>query len=220
MSQRKYDYDHHQAIAARQRVSSIIDAVKPEDLVVAIKGAASLRGMILGYVAELMFERHLPNRYAEIFDDHIMSHDDHDRSSNKSDRSLMYKGKTFGIQLKSIQTNSIAMEISKKRLRATVQNDGSDRRDVLLSDGTCVNTTCYRVGDYDILAVPLFPFTGSWEFAYKLNKNCRRSKSNKYTPTQKRELLATTEIISWPLEDDWTTDLMGLIAACPIAEDD
>lgn len=218
MSRKKYDWDHEGAIAARERVSTIIDAIDADDLVVAIKNAPSLRGMILGYIAEIMFERHLPAHYDVILEEHIESHDDHDRKANKSDRTLSYNGKPVGIQLKSIQTNSIAYDPSVHKLRATVQNDGSDKRDVLLPDGSSVTTTCYRVGDYDILAVPLFPFTGKWEFAYKTNDSCRRSTSKKYTSVQQAELLATTEIITWPLDNDWTTNLMDIIEPHSIVE--
>lgn len=220
MGRNKYDFKHDLAMLARDRVATIIDAIAPEDLVSAIKEAPSLRGMILGYVAELMFERHLPQNYDVIMIDHISSHDDHDRKTNKSDRTLTYNGKPVRIQLKSIQTNSIAHDLRANKLRATVQNDGSDRRDVILSDGSIVNTTCYRVGDYDILAVPLFPFTGEWDFAYKRNSECRRSTSRKYTLEQQQELLATTEIISWPLGDEWTTNLMSLVDPHSVVEVD
>ncbi len=52
--------DDPAAIAARERVKMMIDAIPPESLVEAIKKAPSLRGMILGYIAELMFERRVP----------------------------------------------------------------------------------------------------------------------------------------------------------------
>lgn len=220
MGTKKYDYDHEDAIAARKRVSTIIDAVAPDDLVTAIKAAPSLRGMILGYVAELMFEKHLPLCYDVILEEHIESHDDHDRKANKSDRTLSYKESLIGIQLKSIQTNTLGFELESKKLRALVQNDGSDTRSVTFSDGSSVKTVCYLVGEYDILAVPLFPFTGEWNFAYKRNSECRRSNHKDYSELQKSELLATTEIITWPLGPDWTMDLIQLIDPHSVVEVD
>src|SRR5262249_22676385 len=89
--------------------------------------------------------------------------------------------------------------------------DASDRRDVILGDGSVVNTTCYLRGEYDILAVPLFPFTGTWEFAYKRNEDCRACTSKKYTQYQQSQLLATTEKITWPLTDDWHLNLLDLL---------
>ena len=167
--------------------------------------------MILGYIAELMFEKYVPETYPVILSEHIEHHDDHDRSANKADRTITYNGRRYGVQLKSIQTNSIARCGRDGVLIASVQNDASDRRLVILPDGTSVETTCYKRGDYDILAVPLFPFSGNWTFAYKRNVDCRASTSKKYTPEQAFHLLSTTEEITWPLTDGWTTDLLSLL---------
>ncbi len=198
--------DHRLAVAARERVSTIVDAIPPEDLVLAIKRAPSLRGMILGYIAEEMFGKTVL-RDPRITD--VRQHDDHDRENNKVDTDFVFEGRRVSIQLKSLQTNSIVWREDLQALHGVVQNDGSDKRDVRLPNGDVVTTTNYRVGDYHILAVPLFPFTGTWEFAYKLNRNCRLTTSNKYTPEQQRYLLATTEEITYPLTDHWSTDLFA-----------
>ncbi len=205
--------DDPDAILARSRVMTMIDAIPPEDLVSSIKRAPSLRGMILGYIAEEMFEKHVPEKYKSVLAEHLEKHDDHDREVNKSDRTITYKGRRYGIQLKSMQTNSIGRNVETGHLQADVQNDASDARSVILSDGTSVITTCYVRGEYDLLAVPLFPFTGKWDYAYKKNINCRTSRSKKYTEFQAQHLLATTEKITWPLSDDWHEDLIGLLDA-------
>jgi len=185
-------------------VVTIIDSIPPEDLVQAIKRAPSLRGMMLGYIAEEMFLKFLRKNRA-VSD--LRQHDDHDRSMNKADVDFLIGGKRVSVQLKSIQTNSICFRSDLSILHASVQNDGSDKREVLLEDGEVVLTTNYRVGDYDVLAVPLFPFTGQWDFAYKLNRSCRRTTSTKYTANQQRQLLSTMEQITYPLTDHWSTDL-------------
>jgi hypothetical protein len=190
-------------------VREIIDQVTAEELVAAIKRAPSLRGMILGYIAEEMFEVHVLNTVDGVTD--VRKHDDHDRTLNKCDRDFIYGGRRYTVQLKSIQTNSIKFDSASNRLVAVVQNDGSDRRAVTLSNGKTIETTNYKVGDYDILAVPLFPFTGNWTFAYKTNNSCRRTRSRKYEPADREFLLATTEEISYPLDDGWTTDLRLLL---------
>lgn len=220
---RRLDRNDAEAASARARVSTMIDAIEPEQLVASIKRAPSLRGMILGYVAEQMFEVHVPRRYDLILADDIIHHDDHDRSANKSDRTITFNGRRYGIQLKSMQTNSIARNVGSGLLEACVQNDASDRRDVRLADGHVVNTTCYLRGEYDILAVPLFPFTGTWEFAYKRNEDCAPTSSPKYSEYERRFLLATTENISWPLGDEWHTNLMDLLtpeAGSPVGAPD
>jgi hypothetical protein len=189
----------------------MIDAVEPERLVASIKRAPSLRGMILGYIAEEMFATHVPSRYPVIPADDIVHHDDHNRSENKSDRTVRYKDRLYGIQLKSIQTNSIARNLITGIIEADVQNDASDRRDVVFEDGHVVNTTCYLKGEYDILAVPLFPFTGTWEFAYKRNEDCNLTESPRYSEYERQFLLATTERICWPLSNEWHTNLLDLL---------
>lgn len=207
----RHDRNDPEAKAARDRVITIIDSVSPEDLVTSIKRAPSLRGMILGYIAEEMFEKYVPEKYGFISSEDIEKHDDHDRQFNKSDRTIKNTGRLYRIQLKSIQTNSIKRNLDTGLLQADVQNDASDSRPVSLPNGKSVTTTCYARGDYDILAVPLFPFTGEWNYAYKRNIDCRSTTSKKYTEEEAKFLLATTEIITWPLTDDWTMNLGDLL---------
>ena len=199
--------DHPAAVEARARVVTIIDSIPPEDLVYAIKRAPSLRGMMLGYIAEEMFLKFL-RRNGDVSD--LRQHDDHDRSMNKADVDFLIGGNRISVQLKSIQTNSICYRSDLSVLHASVQNDGSDKREVILEGGEIVLTTNYRVGDYDVLAVPLFPLTGAWDFAYKLNRSCRRTTSAKYTVNQQRQLLSTMEEVTYPLTDHWSTDLMAV----------
>ncbi|PJK01414.1 hypothetical protein CO615_03800 [Lysobacteraceae bacterium NML75-0749] len=165
--------------------------------------------MILGYIAEEMFEKHVLNKNPDI--SHIQKHDDHDRSVNKSDRDFRYNGRKYSIQLKSVQTNSIAWLPEDEVLVADVQNDASDRRAITLPNGNKVETTNYAIGDYDILAVPLFPFSGEWKFAYKRNRDCRLTDSKKYDEKDRQYLLSTTEKLHYPLSDGWTTDLPSLL---------
>ena len=204
----KYDKEHPQVIEAKARVPSIIDSIDPADLALAIKNSPSLRGMIMGYIAEVKFEKEVLEKIPEITD--IREFDDHNRAENKSDRAFRYNSRVFGVQLKSIQTNSIKWSNDSSVLIADIQNDGSDKRIVALPNGNSVNTTNYRKGDYEILAVPLFPYTNDWSFAYKLNRDCRTTASPKYSEEDRQYLLATTERISFPLSSDWETDLLEI----------
>jgi hypothetical protein len=209
----KYNKDDPEAISARDRVITIIDSVSPEDLVMSIKRAPSLRGMILGYIAEEMFEKYVPQKYGFINSEDIKAHDDHDRRFNKSDRTIHFNNRLYRVQLKSIQTNSITRNLETGLLQANVQNDASDSRLIKLPNDNSVTTTCYARGDYDILAVPLFPFLGEWVYAYKRNIDCRPTTSKKYTAEDSKYLLSTTEIITWPLTDEWHIDLSDLLDA-------
>jgi hypothetical protein len=200
--------EHGEAVKARGRVPTIIDSISPEDLVAAIKRAPSLRGMILGYIAEEMFEKFVLEPIEHVND--VRKFDDHDRTSNKADRDFIYNNRRYTVQLKSIQTNSIVWRSDLQCLAADIQNDGSDKRDVRLPNGNVVQTTDYKIGDYDILAVPLYPFTGTWEFAYKRNSDCRITTSPKYSDEDRQYLLSTMEQITFPITDEWTTDLLSL----------
>lgn len=88
--------------------------------------------MMLGYIAEEMFTKHLIEC---IGIDDLRQHDDHDRDVNKADVDFLIDGRRVSVQLKSIQTNSICFRHDLNALHATVQNDGSDKRDVRLDGG-------------------------------------------------------------------------------------
>lgn len=82
-----------------------------------------------------------------------------------------------------------------------------------MPNGDQIETTCYVRGEYDILAVSIQPFVGTWKFALKKNKDLQRSSYGRYTEAQREYLLATSETIIYPLqlESGWTTDLLSLL---------
>lgn len=162
----------------------------------------------MGYYSETKFERYVLRKLAGATA--ISKDDDHKKS--KSDRRFRFKGREYTVQVKSVQTHSL--KDRESRVVAVVQNDASDSRKVRLPTGRTITTTCYQVGEYDILAVPLYPFTGDWkDFAYIRNTDLHRSRYRKYTEEERACLLATTEPISWPLDPPWTTDLLSLLDA-------
>jgi hypothetical protein len=178
--------------------------IENEALMQLLKENPSLRGMTYGYVAEAAFVKFLERLGIK---EHFKP-DDHKKT--KSDRTFNMRGKQYTIQLKSLQTNSIR-EVEPGRFTAKVQNDASDARRIKLPNGKKIVTTCYLVGEYDVLGVSLQPFAGEWRFAFKKNKDLRRTTSNKYTPYAQKFLLATLEDISFPLSPDWTEDLLSLL---------
>lgn len=210
--------DHELAISARQQSSNAIDSMDPTDLYTMIKSAPSLRGMVAGYIAETQFIKMLSTN-SDVSD--IRIHDDHDRTNNKADVDFVMLGQRVSVQLKSIQTNSIAWRSDLNCLYAIVQNDGSDRRTITLPSGNTVSTTNYMIGQYDILAVPLFNFTGTWEFAYKLNRDCRKTKSSKYSSLQQQYLLSTREPITYPIDcTQWFLQLSDAVVKLGNAQDE
>lgn len=156
----------------------------------------SLRSFMSGYTAEMKCRRIW-------FDEddrasNVMKYNDHDRNK-KGDIALDYKGHTFTIEVKSLQTASVKTKAGIKS--GKVQCDASDRRKVKFDDGAEVETTCLKVGEFDLIAVNLFAFYGEWKFAFARNNDLPRTKSKKYTPEQKNVLLATMINITDPPAD-------------------
>jgi len=190
----------------------------------------SLRGMMLGYLAE--------KKLRDIFEaDHrataTRKDDDHDRKK-KGDLVVTYRDQEFKIEVKSLQTNSIAIQSgaewvkkivkeggkyvenrkfdavwSANRLsvkyRGHVQCDASDRRTILVGNKS-VNTTCLKVGEFDILAAGIFSFREEWDFGFALNRDLPRSAYSKYPPEIRNKLLKSLVPVTWPLGPPFVSD--------------
>lgn len=168
----------------------------------------SLRGMLLGYVAEMKLEQFL---CAIPGVTHSAKVDDHDRS-RKGDRVVTYKDTPISVEVKSLQTNSVRNVGGRWTGKAQV--DASDRRDVILPNGSKVNTTCLRSGEFDLLAVNLFAFGGQeWRFVFAKGDDLPKTSFSKYTPMQRKHLLATSVPISWPPERPFVQDPRPLLEA-------
>ncbi len=199
-------------MATDQQLEAVLENIRnprnwadSETIFQVIRDNPSLRGFVYGYVSEMEFERYYLKSRKGI--ESFSKDDDHQKT--KSDRTVIFKGKPISIQVKSIQTNSI--RFANGSFVAKVQNDASDRRRVTLPNGAKLETTCYLVGEYDILAVSLHPFTGKWRFAFKENSKLQRTTSKKYTAAQQRHLLATLETIQFPLGRTWTDDFDAIL---------
>jgi len=84
--------------------------ITPEELTELVDNNPSLRGMILGYLAELKLEK-LWLSGSQVSD--VTKHDDHDREK-KGDRVIRYKGQEFVFESKSLQTAGV--QKTKERL--------------------------------------------------------------------------------------------------------
>ena len=163
-----------------------------EELTQVVDENPSLRGMILGYLAELKLEKMWLQRESV---SNISKHDDHDRRK-KGDRVITYRGKEFIFESKSLQTNTIRK--TDDGWVARTQVDASDRRKVTLPNGSKLNTTCLLRSEFDILAVNIFAFEEKWRFVFAKNSSLPTSAYAKYTEYQKRHLLATLVTVHWP----------------------
>lgn len=180
-------------------------SVTPDELTALVDENPSLRGILLGYVAEL--------KLREIFDSHprisrTVKYDDHDRT-RKSDRVIEYRGREFSVEAKSLQTNSIRKE--GDRFVAVAQVDGSDRRTIVLPGGKKLTTTLLLRGQFDLLAVNCFAFRNEWRFAFALNSDLPCSTYRKYKPAQRKMLIASLVRVTWPPEPPFVEDPFPLI---------
>lgn len=164
----------------------------PEELTKLVEDNPSLRGMILGYLAELKLEKLWlsGDNVSE-----VTKHDDHDRKK-KGDRVIRYKGQEFIFESKSLQSATI--EKTQEGWKGKAQVDASDRREIVLPDNSRVTTTCLLKGEFDILAVNVFAFEEKWRFVFAKNSDLPMSGYRKYSPYQRQHLLATLVTVHWP----------------------
>jgi hypothetical protein len=165
----------------------------------------SMRGLMFGYVAEYKLRK---MHFSDPVFQNVHKADDHDRR-RKGDLTVMYKGREFKIESKSLQTNSITK--TDTGYEGKYQCDASDRRTIKLRGGRSVETTCLRAGEFDIIAVNLFAFEEKWRFAFALNADLPRSSYRKYPPAVRRQLLATLMPVTLPLAPPYTEGPIPLL---------
>lgn len=200
-----------------QSLRTVLERIKdpqawtdPDHLLQVLRERPSVRGMVYGFLAEIELAHWLDGIGIPI-ETHIV---DDDHAKTKSDRTIPYNGKQYTIQVKSMQTASIK-EPFPGQFTASIQCDGSDKREVELPNGNRVLTTNYVAGEFMVLATSLQPFTGRWEFAFRLNSTLDRTTYWKYAEDDRQYLLKTMVPITWPLEGPWTNDLLALLDRTP-----
>lgn len=167
----------------------------------------SLRGMVLGYVAELKL-REIITTYPEVA--YATKFDDHDRKK-KGDLYIIYRGRAFDIESKSLQTKTVKRDSDSGAWFGKVQVDASDRREVVFEDGTTLNTTLLLRGEFDVLAVNLYAFEDEWRFIFARNRDLPPSSYSRYTQTQRNSLIASLIPVSWPPSPPFYADLRELL---------
>lgn len=166
----------------------------------------SLRGIMLGYVAEKKFH----DTFLEHPEITEKSKDDDHNRKKKGDRRIIYKGKTLTIEVKSLQT-AMVKQVGPDQWAGKAQVDGSDRRIVKFPDGTELNTTLLLRGEFDLLAVNCFAFGGQWRFVFAKNSALPFSTFKKYTQAQRDQLIASLILITWPPQPPFTDNLFSLL---------
>lgn len=163
-----------------------------------IRDNPSLRGVIVGYVAELKLTETLSSLSQVTC---LAKPDDHDRT-RKGDRVIEYCGEPFILECKSLQTKTIKQ--IDGRWEGQCQCDASDCRDIILSNGNKVRTTLLEASEFDVLAVNIWAFEEKWRFVFAKNSDLPTTKSAKYAPEDRVLLIASMVSVTWPPEPPFT----------------
>lgn len=180
--------------------------ISERDLTELVDENPSLRGILLGYVAERKFHETFLNNPAV---SETRKDDDHDRT-RKGDRRITYKGRSLVIEVKSLQTN-LVKNLGDDCWAGKFQVDASDSREVTFPDGSTLKTTCLLRGELDLLAVNCFAFGDQWRFAFALNSELPRNTFKKYSEYQRHHLLPTLIAVEWPLKPPFTENPFELL---------
>lgn len=193
-----------------------------EKILKVLADVPSVRGMVYGNLAEVEFREWLAHHHVP--SSKLIRDDDHAKTKSDLRFPWVQDGveREFSVQSKCMQTNSIK-EVGAGRYKARVQCDGSDKRKITLPTGEEFETTNYLVGEFDILATALHPFTNAWDFAFRLNHTLPTSGSKRYRDLGIAEYLLMTLVpIEWPLPafdpekgSHWTTNLLEVLEIAP-----
>lgn len=165
-----------------------------EDVNLITTNNPSMQSFVIGYAAEakvktMVFD--VDDRVTGIY-----KPDDHDRAE-KGDWVLTYNGERLAVEVKSLQSTSLRPKKRTGLVQPNFQCDASDRRSVVFSDGSSVETTALLVGEFDVMALNLRALTGNWDFVFIKNEDLPRMDANarnlkKYTEFQLDNLIKTT----------------------------
>lgn len=167
----------------------------------------SLRGMLLGYVAEYKLKEMVASLSGVSF---ATKFDDHDRKK-KGDLRLVYRGMAFDIEAKSLQTSMVKFDKENNKWIGKCNVDASDRRIVALPNGEKLNTTLLLRGEFDILAVNCYAFENKWKFVFAKNSDLPSSTYKKYSEEARKNLIASLIPVSVPPSLPFYDDLAELL---------
>lgn len=189
---------------------SILDEweITPEQITTLLDENPSLRGMLLGYVAELKLKEIITS-FPEI--SYITKFDDHNRKK-KGDLYIVYHGRAFDVESKSLQTNSIKYDADEKVWKAKTQVDASDRREIIFPSGDRLNTTLLLRNEFDILAVNCYAFEKKWDFVFARNKDLPCSTFKGYSIEERQALIASLIPVTYPPKPPFYSDLRQLLS--------
>lgn len=181
--------------------------ITPEQLTQMLNDNPSLRGMLLGYVAELKLKEIIIS-FPEV--SYTTKFDDHNRKK-KGDLYIVYHGKAFDVESKSLQTSMIKYDEQNKEWFGKAQVDASDRRIVVLPSGEELHTTLLLRGEFDVLAINCYAFENEWRFVFARNSDLPFSTYKKYSEEARNALIASLIPVTYPPKPPFYSDLRILL---------
>lgn len=181
--------------------------ITPEQLTELLDENPSLKGMLLGYTAELKLKEIITS-FPEV--SFTTKFDDHNRKK-KGDLYIVYHEKAFDVESKSLQSSMIEFDEKNQEWLGKAQVDASDRRIVTLPSGEEVNTTLLLRGEFDVLAVNCYAFENKWRFVFARNSDLPFSKYKKYSEEARQSLIASLIPLTWPPKPPFYSDLRVLL---------
>ena len=175
--------------------------VTGEEIATIIEAHPSLRGMVMGYLAEYKLRQLWFINHPQITD--IIRYDNHDRT-RKNDVAFTYRNIPITVEVKSLQTAKV--RTIDGGYRGEAQCDASDRRRITLPSGRTIETTCLLIGEFDLLAINCFGFGQQWRFAFIRNQDLPRSRYRGYEPEDAQSLIATTVRVQWPVQPPFSDE--------------
>ncbi len=185
-----------------------------EELTSLVNRSAGLRGIMLGYVAELQLVKQLLRSSPLVQD--VGKPNDYQRGA-KGNHIISFRGCPITVRGKSLQSGYLRKRIDPKTgqqiLLGRAALEAGHRRTLTLPDGSILQTTCLPRGAFDLVAINCYMFEQTWRFIYARTVDLPSSNFSWYTAYQRRQLLASSVLVSWPPEPPFYADPVPLLEA-------
>lgn len=144
---------------------SILSNFSKEEIDEVISENPSLRGYIQGYLAEVALKKQLL-----LLDNVTEVTKIPDKSEEKGDLKVIYKGLPITVEVKSLLTRSIKADTLHETWEGTVGIKNSDKRELQVEGLGTIHATNLVRGEFDVLAISCYAVSGLWDFVYMENE--------------------------------------------------
>lgn len=207
----KFINNEHSA-RTRDNINEMVRNMSHEDLVSLILGNPNLRGPVTGHAGEKFFKEFVVDvnpQFTEVFKPAENGED------CRVDLFFNYNNRRYKVQVKSISTRTIRSNGEGTAYECRVDAGYHRSIETVMANGHTIKSKCSLRGDYDILAISTYLFTGDLSsFVYMPNYLISQPTKRSGIPDEFRPLyMSTSEKLRFPLIQGtkWTTDLSSLL---------